>query len=245
MGPLVVAHRGSSAQHADNSWAGFAAAATEGADVIECDVQASRDGILLIRHDLRLDDRLVADLAWADLARRDPGLIKLCDLLAWAARAPIDLLVEVKEPSATAGVARAIVMSGWDDHCVLGSFHGPSLADAKAVAPRLRTSFMIGSVVRTEELARLAAAYHADGVHLCWEARAARPHELLDRDAVARLHRAGLAVTLWHEERPEELRALVGLAPDAICTNTPAALRHIVEETTRAARVIDATEETP
>ena len=53
--PQVVAHRGSSARHADNSWAAFEAAVAEGADAIECDVQATRDGVLVIRHDLALD----------------------------------------------------------------------------------------------------------------------------------------------------------------------------------------------
>jgi hypothetical protein len=44
------------------------------------------------------------------------------------------------------------------------------------------------------------------------------------------LRKARLAVTLWHEERVDELRALVALRPDAICTNTPATLRRIVDE---------------
>jgi glycerophosphoryl diester phosphodiesterase len=54
--PRVIAHRGSSAAHRDNSWAAFEAAVAEGADAIECDVQATRDGTLVIRHDLALGD---------------------------------------------------------------------------------------------------------------------------------------------------------------------------------------------
>jgi len=78
-------------------------------------------------------------------------------------------------------------------------------------------------------LVSLAAALRVDGVHLCWETRAARPHQLLDRATIGRLRRAGLAITLWHEEREDELHAMVALEPDAICTNTPAVLRRIVE----------------
>src|SRR5436309_866130 len=40
--PQVIAHRGSSARHPDNSWAAFEAALVDGADAIECDVQATR-----------------------------------------------------------------------------------------------------------------------------------------------------------------------------------------------------------
>ena len=88
---------------------------------------------------------------------------------------------------------------------------------------------MIGSVVAPEDLVHLARAYHADGVHLCWEARSPRPHRLLDAVAIKLLRNAGLTIILWHEERESELRALVALRPDAICTNIPAMLRRIVD----------------
>ena len=59
--PRVIAHRGSSAAHAENSWAAFEAAVADGADAIECDVQATRDGVLVVRHELRLGLRPVAE----------------------------------------------------------------------------------------------------------------------------------------------------------------------------------------
>ncbi|MEO8738738.1 MAG: glycerophosphodiester phosphodiesterase [Casimicrobiaceae bacterium] len=225
----VVAHRGSSAHHPDNSWSAFHAAVAERADCIECDVQATRDGILILRHDLGVDDRMIADLSYAEIEARLPGLVILGEFIAWAQHAKIALLVEVKDPDATAAVAAVISASPWRNEIVLGGFHGPALAAAKVQAPKLKTSFMIGSVMATEDMVRLAAAYRVDGVHLCWEARAARPHQLVDREVIDRLRRAKLAITLWHEERVDELRALVGLEPDAICTNTPAVLRRIVD----------------
>ena len=228
--PQVVAHRGSSARHADNSWPAFEAAAREGADAIECDVQAARDGVIVVRHDLTVDDRLVADLCFAEIETRAPGTVVLADLLTFAERAPIDLLVEIKDPDAAENVARMIAASRRPDRVMIGSFHGPALAAIRATTPGVRTSFMMGSVVGAEELVRLAAAFRVDDVHLCWETRAARPHRLLDRAAIDWLRRAGLTITLWHEEREDELRAMVAFEPNAICTNTPAVLRRIVNE---------------
>jgi glycerophosphoryl diester phosphodiesterase len=227
--PQVIAHRGSSARHADNSWPAFRAAVAEGADAIECDVQATRDGVLVVRHDLVLRDRLVVDLDWADVMACDPNAMAFAGLLDFARAAPIDLLVEVKTPDASVAIARAIADSGFIHGCMLGSFHGPALAAARRAVPDLRTSFMIGSVVGPDELVTLCGTYEASGVHPCWESHAPRPHTLLDRAAVARLHGAGLYVTLWHEERTDELEALVALGADAICTNTPAVLRRIVD----------------
>jgi glycerophosphoryl diester phosphodiesterase len=227
--PQVIAHRGSSARHADNSWAAFEAALAEGADAIECDVQATRDGVLVIVHDLAIAGRLVAESSAAEIAASARGIVVFGDLLDWAERVGIDLLVEVKDPDATVAVAAMVASSTWRERIVVGSFHGPALAAVKAAAPGVHTSFMMGSVAAPDDLVQLASAYGVDGVHLCWESRAARPHRLVDRAAIDRLRRAGVAITLWHEEREEELQKLVMLEPDAICTDTPAVLRHIVD----------------
>ena len=229
MKPQVVAHRGSSELHRENSWAAFEAAAADGADAIECDVQGTCDGELVIRHDLSIANRLIAECSAAEIDAMEPGLVRLRELLAWAAQARIDLLVEVKDPAVAVPVGAMVVASSWRERVVIGSFHGPALAAVKVRAPGIRTSLMIGSVIVPEDLIRLAIAYRVDGVHPCWEHRAPHPHRLLDAAAIARLREARLAITLWHEERESELQALVALHPDAICTNVPALLRRIVD----------------
>jgi len=227
--PQVVAHRGSSAAHAENSWAAFEAAVADGADVIECDVQATRDGVLVIRHDFAIGDQRVAECEFADIDEMEPGLVRLDELLAWAPGKKISLLVEVKDPDSAVPVGEMIDASPWREHIVIGGFHWPALAAAKMRFPAIRTSLMMGSVVAPEDLVRLAEGYHADGVHPCWEGRSPHPHRLVDKRTIKVLRSAGLTVTLWHEERESELRALVALRPDAICTNIPAMLRRIVD----------------
>jgi glycerophosphoryl diester phosphodiesterase len=227
--PQVVAHRGSSAAHAENSWAAFEAAVADGADAIECDVQGTRDGVLVIRHDLAVGDQRVAECTFAEIEAMDPGLVRLDGLLAWAPRKKINLLVEIKDPDCAMPVGEMVAASTWRERIVIGGFHWPALAAVKARFPAIKTSLMMGSVVAPEDLARLAKAYNADGVHPCWEARSPHPHRLLDAAAIKLLRNAGLDVILWHEERETELRALVALRPNAICTNLPAMLRRIVD----------------
>ena len=227
--PQVVAHRGSSADHPENSWAAFEAAVVDGADAIECDVQGTRDNVLVIRHDLHIGTRPVATLTYAEIGTLEPGPVLLADLLKWASRAEIDLLVEVKDPDLAIPIGAMVAASSWRKRTVIGSFHGPALAALTTHVPGVKTSLMIGAVITPDDLVRLATDYRADGVHLCWEARSPYPHRLLDAAAIQRLRRAGLAITLWHEERETELKALVALGPDAICTNVPALLRRIVD----------------
>src|SRR6185503_20158194 len=53
--PLIIAHRGDSAHRPENTLASFASAVELGADLIEFDVQLSRDGHAVVIHDPRVD----------------------------------------------------------------------------------------------------------------------------------------------------------------------------------------------
>jgi glycerophosphoryl diester phosphodiesterase len=109
----------------ENSWEAFEAAVAEWADAIECDVQGTRDGDLVIRHDLMVGNRRVAECSVAEIEAMEPGLVRLADLLAWAPRANIGLLVrsglDVTLQSAMLGA------NPWQ-RVVIGSFHAPALA---------------------------------------------------------------------------------------------------------------------
>lgn len=76
--PLVVAHRGASADAPENTLAAFSAAIDAGADGLEFDVQLARDGVPVVIHDTDLRrtagvDKRVADLTSAQLGRTDVG----------------------------------------------------------------------------------------------------------------------------------------------------------------------------
>ena len=72
----VVAHRGSSAAHAEHTLGAYELALTEGADALECDVRLTRDGVLVCVHDRRIDRvsdgrGVLSTLELADLADLD------------------------------------------------------------------------------------------------------------------------------------------------------------------------------
>lgn len=232
MPPLILAHRGARHAWPDNSMDAFVTAADEGADGVECDVQVTRDGAAVLRHDLFFGDgQSVGDLDLADVRAREPTIVRLDDLLARrrGLGRPFVLLVELKDPPSAATVARMLADEP-PGETWLGGFHGPALAAARAAVPGLNTSLMVGSVVGAEDLVHLARRFGCAGVHPCWEARARSPADLLPRTAVETVRSAGLFLTLWHEERPEQLRRLAALGVDAICTDTPGRLRTILDE---------------
>lgn len=85
----VVAHRGSSAAHAEHTLGAYELALTDGADSLECDVRLTRDGVLVCVHDRRIDRvsdgrGVLSTLELADLAD--------LDFASWKARRSDPLL---------------------------------------------------------------------------------------------------------------------------------------------------------
>lgn len=98
MAALVIAHRGFSTGHPENSLEAFEAAAEAGADAIETDVRLSRDSVPVCAHDvdlkrLRRRDAQVADLDAAELERE--GVLVLVTVLA-AMRGRCKVVLDLK-----------------------------------------------------------------------------------------------------------------------------------------------------
>src|SRR5579884_2127898 len=96
--PLVIGHRGASAYAPENTMASFELGAQQGADMLECDVHLSADGVPVVIHDHTLDRTTngagrVDALAAAEL--RALGLPMLDDLLGWC-RGRVPLSIELK-----------------------------------------------------------------------------------------------------------------------------------------------------
>ena len=77
--PLIIGHRGACGYAAENTLASAAHAHAQGADLIELDVILSRDGELVVCHDLHLDDLTDVATRFPGRARAD-GLTYVLDL---------------------------------------------------------------------------------------------------------------------------------------------------------------------
>ncbi len=76
--PLVIAHRGASAERAEHTLAAYQLAIEQGADGLECDVRLTSDGHLVCVHDRRIDRTsdgwgVVSTKTLADLRQHDFG----------------------------------------------------------------------------------------------------------------------------------------------------------------------------
>jgi glycerophosphoryl diester phosphodiesterase len=126
---LVIAHRGASAERPENTLPAFERAIELGADFVELDVHADRDGRLVVTHDRPKPGGVY------------PTLEEALDLM----RGRIGVMAELKTPHRYRRhgvVTRTVELLGDDD--VLVCFQRPPLVEARALRPGLRTVQHIG-----------------------------------------------------------------------------------------------------
>ncbi len=228
---LNIAHRGASAYEPENTLRAFRRAMELGADMSELDLHLSRDGALVVRHDDTLGqtttgggairDLTLAEIKQVNVGRgeRVPTLQQVIDLV----RGRNGLYIELKAEGTPHAVVNLLRANQFTDprQVIVGSFQPALVHETKELAPELSVSLLVGTVYPAQELIKMARAAQSDYIHLCWENRVPRPHQLLTPDLLHALREAGLGIVLWHEERDDELCVLRTLNVDAICTNTP------------------------
>src|SRR5687768_8425549 len=74
--PLTISHRGHSIAYPENTRIAYEKAIELGCEMIECDVNITSDGVLVMMHDWKLDRTTngsgrVSDCTWADIQRLD------------------------------------------------------------------------------------------------------------------------------------------------------------------------------
>jgi glycerophosphoryl diester phosphodiesterase len=235
-----IAHRGASAYEPENTLRAFECAIQQGATMLELDVHLSRDGHVLVIHDPDLSRTTdgqgrVYERTWAEIQGLDAGqgehvptLGEVIDLV----RGRAQLYIELKGQRTPGPVVHVLREMAFVDQAIAGSFFPWLPQRAKFLEPALRTSVLIGSRDREADFVEWALAVEADYVHPCWERTTSTPHELLTSDLIASIRSRGLGIILWHEERLSELRELVKLDVDGICTNTPDVLSSLLKGST-------------
>jgi hypothetical protein len=105
-GPLVAAHRGGRRHDDENTLRRFEAARRAGADIIEMDLQATRDGQVVLMHDARLEDWTDCQGRVADKSFRE---IRACR------RAGSGLPLNTFEDALRWSAGRVVLDADWKD----------------------------------------------------------------------------------------------------------------------------------
>lgn len=230
--PLVIAHRGASAQAPENSLAAFRTAAELGAEWVELDTHLSADGDVVISHDAHYPDGALVNALPA--SARPTGVCLLDEALDTCDAAGLGVNVEIK---AVPGDADAHTAEALTD-AVLAILHERYAGDAERRRQLLVTSFSPATIDRVAARSDVPTGWLtidnkdpdaiakrvSGGGHV-----AVNPWDpLVTRQFVDAAHDAGLAIYPWTVNDPDRISELVAWGVDGIITDVPDLARRII-----------------
>ena len=243
----IVGHRGWSAVYPENTLLAAKMAAQAGADGTEFDVQATRDGVVVLLHDKTLDRTTNGT---GELAAKTLAELRPLDAGSWKdpqfAGEPVPTLeqhlralkdsgcmpvIEIK----MAGISDKVIQTVRDlnmvDHVAVIAFGGEVVREVRALEPRIPCAWLCSERLTgtpadaADWIAAQAKQYGTDMVDL--------NYNMLSRELVAELKNRGLKVWCWTVNDPPVMEALMRWGVQSITTDRVDVLVKLREELTK------------
>ena len=239
---MVVAHRGFSGAAPENTMAAFRKAFEAGSDMIELDIQLSKDGKIVVIHDEALKRTTngqgkVEDHTFREIRDLDAGSwfgpqfsgekIPTLQEVLELAKDKVLVNIEIKNPAhgqyaitelADQGLV-TVNKAGMLNRIIFSSFNPVSLEWIQDREPRAWTAFL----------------YHRDWNSLSevtkgkdWEVLNLR-NSLLTRGKIEKIHQEGIKINVYTVNDEEDLEQFVKWGVDGIITNYPDRLIRILK----------------
>lgn len=238
--PLIIAHRGDSTHRPENTLTSFKGALDVGADIVEFDVQLTKDGHVVVLHDVTVNRTTngqgsVREMTLAEIKKLDasytqkfgpafsgekvPTLTEALTLLRGRAK----VMIEIKRESVSADgddgievrVVRDVEEARMSKDVALISFERKALLRCKAAAPEVRR----GPIFYREELPNVLETAHEIDSDLVMPEKGMLSPELCEAAGAA-----GLKVATWVVDDPAELKSLAHLDLYGVGSNSPGVL---------------------
>jgi glycerophosphoryl diester phosphodiesterase len=246
---LLYAHRGASALLPENTLPAFARGLADGANALELDVHLTRDGEVVVSHDLagrRMAGRseLIEASTLAEVRGWDVGLgflapdgtrpfvaqgFTIPTFAEVLAAFPVPLNVDLKPRNSrlVRAAMELVAKHGATDRVRLASFHDANLDEVR----RLGYAGPLGMTPRDLRWLVLSPAWMSrrwppKGTAVQIPPRTG-PFRLATRALVAHAHALGLRVDYWVINDLAQARALLALGADGLMTDDPARLREL------------------
>ncbi|GIW40705.1 MAG: glycerophosphoryl diester phosphodiesterase [Candidatus Binatia bacterium] len=251
--PLVFGHRGSAGTAPENTLLSFREALECGADVLELDVHATRDGVVVVLHDPTLDRTTdgtgeVRLRSWEEVRGLDAGyrftrdgtsypfrgrglrVPSLEEVFAEFPDARFNIEVKQEDPPIAREVVSLVERFGVATRVLLAAEKDSVMREIRRHArDRIATGFPVGEVV--EFLERLDredfSGYRPAGKALQVPVRFGG-RDIVTAESVRAAHELGIEVHPWTINDRAEMEALFDLGVDGLVTDLPALAREIL-----------------
>jgi glycerophosphoryl diester phosphodiesterase len=215
----AIAHRGEPVGHRENTLPAFAAAVALGADWVEIDLRRTRDGAIVVLHDQTLE-RLwglgasVGDVDLAEVVALGEGDVVIPTLADVLQAVPLPLMVDFTRREVVAGALEAVQSARALQRCLFVTGNVAALQQLRAASAeaRIGLTWLDGPEPPLALLHELRAEY--------WNPM----FGLLTAEGVDAVHQAGLRVSTWTVDSPEDMTRVLEAGVDAVVSNRIAAL---------------------
>lgn len=254
--PVHVSHRGGSGTAPEDTMVAFELAVAEyGTDMLELDVHASSDGVLVVHHDDELDrttdgsgalhDHTLAELRALDAGywfTTDDGetypwrgqgvqIPTLEEVLEGFPDVPLSIEAKQEDPPIVEELAAMVVAYDRVDSVMLTAFSDDTIAAIQQELPEVATNY-------GENATRCVVFQHL--LQAGWGSCPAAdvltvPPEssgltVITAELVASAHARGVPVLAWTIDDRDEMTRLLDLGVDGIMTDRPDVLREVLAE---------------
>lgn len=250
-----VAHQGGELLWPSNTMLAFHNAAALGADMLDTDMHATKDGVLVLSHDDTLD-RLtnlkgkIEDMTLEQVQAADAGytlspdggqtfpfrgqgvrVATLSEMLSGFPKMPLSIEIKQVTPSLGIPFCKALRDAGATARVVVSSFSDVAMGDFRTACPEVLTSM-------TEKELRplvLLSKVGLSGLAPVPGKSAQVPMTgggltVVTPSFVKAMHRRGVSVQVWTINDEATMRRLIGMGVDGILTDDPVLLKRVLEE---------------
>jgi glycerophosphoryl diester phosphodiesterase len=215
----IFAHRGLHLTEVENSVPSFLEAKALGVHGVELDVRRTRDGALVVHHDMDIEG--VGNIADVDLRDLPAGVATLSDVMNACTGMKVN--VEIKnwhedagyDPSGSLATQTMELLAhmGWLDDIIVSSFDLDTCVAVKSLAPTVPVGWLLHWQEPALDNARRAHELGLQAVH---------PHFLtIDEAFVSQCHEWGMAVNVWTVNKEADIRSMLALGVDTIISDDP------------------------
>lgn len=217
--PLVVGHRGAPTIAPENTMLSFQKAWKLGVDMIELDVQATKDRQLVVIHDYELSrltsiEGYVGEMDYCELVQLDVGegeqIPLLIDVLSWA-KGKVKLNIEIKVPEIEHDSLQLVDDSGMLDSVLFSSFIQSVIEKMKDMNPDASTALLLNEIDQSS--IQKARELNANAINPLFFA--------MPENFVQDAHEAGLEVLPWTVNDRDIMLELIERGVDGIITDLP------------------------
>jgi len=236
---LNIAHRGFSGKYPENTMKAFEEAVRAGCDGIETDLHLTKDGIIVLCHDERLDRTtngkgFIAEYDYKELCKFNAGINfgegssnekipTLDDLLDFVMDKDLFINLELKNNIINyIGLEEKAILKiheyKLEENVILSSFNHYSMVKVKEINPDIKTGLLYVSTIYNVHV--YAKNIHADAVHPFFPA-------VQDKNIIREIKESGLKINAYTVNEEQHMKQLMDLGIDGIITNFPDRLKKL------------------